>query len=696
MEAAECGPAALGIVLAHYGRYAPLEQLRVDCGVSRDGSNAANMLRAARSYGLTAKGMQMEADVVRDQQLPAIAFWEFRHFVVVEGFGNDKVFLNDPASGPRTVTWDEFDNAFTGVLLTLSPDGQFERGGEPPSTWKGLRRRLDTSALTLILLVSLMLVVPGVALAGFQRVFIDDVLRRGQTSWIVPIVLGALVVGAVAIVLTWMQQQYLLRLETRIAVLNSARFLRHVLRLPVEFFAQRQVADIAYRVRSIDFMAQVLSRDLATAVVSSIVAGFYAIVALTGDLVLGLLGIALTSLNVVALQLVARRRGDAARQMQQDQGKLVASTYLGLQLLETLKATGREPEYFARWSGHLAKYVSGVQRLGEPTRLLAAVPVTLATANVALILLVGSHEVVGGDLTIGLLVAIQTLLASFAAPIKELSGLGGRAQLVGADLARIDDVERYPVAPAFAHPGTEGKERLTGRVELDNVAFGYSPLAPPLIENLSLRLDPGQRVAFVGGSGSGKSTVARLIAGLLEPWSGEIRLDGTARGRLTRPVLAASIGMVSQDIFVFEGSIRDNLTLWDEDVPDEVLIEALRDAALYDEIMGRSGRLNGRTTEGGSDLSGGQRQRLEIARTLVGDPSLVILDEATSALDTASEQHVDASLRRRGCACVIVAHRLSTIRDAEEILVFDRGAVVQRGTHEEMKDADGPYRELIR
>ena len=698
MEAVECGAAALAIVLAHYGRHVPLERLRVDCGVSRDGSNAANVAKAARSHGLEAQGMRLEAEDVRGERFPVIAFWEFNHFVVIEGFRGDTVYLNDPGSGRRTVTWDQFDGSYTGVLLQLAPGDSFEPGGERPNTWQGLRRRIDRSrpALALILLLSLLLVVPGLALPGFQRVFIDNILLGGQDSWLVPLVVGVLFLAVLAVALTWLQQHYLLRLETRMAVISSARFLRHILRLPVEFFAQRQAADLSGRVGSNDLVAQALSRDLATAVVSAIVAVFYAVVVFTSDVFLGLLGLALTSLNIVALQLVSRRRTDAAQRIEQDEGKLVATTYNGLELVETLKATGREGEFFSRWAGHLAKYVTGVQNLGVPTQLLAALPALLGIANSALILLVGSHQVISGSLTLGLLVAIQTLLVSFARPIEDLAGLAGRAQLIGADLARLEDVERYPVATAFEGEPVESTKRLSGRLELDDITFGYSPVMPPLIEGLSLRLEPGSRVAFVGASGSGKSTVARLIAGLHDPWSGEIRFDGAPRERLAPAVLAASIAVVSQEIFLFEGTVRENLTLWDEDVPDEVLVDALRDAAIDEEVMARPGKLAGAIEEGGGDLSGGQRQRLEIARALVGDPSIVILDEATSALDTSTEHHVDASLRRRGCACIIVAHRLSTIRDAEEILVFDDGEVVQRGTHDEMSGVPGPYAELIR
>ncbi len=496
--------------------------------------------------------------------------------------------------------------------------------------------------------------------------------------------------------LTWIQQKSLLRLETRLSIVTSAGFMRHVLRLPVQFFAQRPAADIALRVTTNDTVAQLLSRDLATAVVSGIVAVFYAILLFHTDVVLGLIGVGLAGVNILVLRFVARVRRDANIKLQQDRGKLVAATYNGLQLLDTLKASGRESDYFERWSGQLSNVVTGSQRLGIPTQVLTVVPLFLASLNSALILFIGGTRAVAGSITIGLLVAFQALLTNFSRPVSDLSDLGSKAQSVNADIARIRDVERYPLAPEFQRPPSGDVRRLQGALRLENVTFGYSPLQEPHIKDFNLTLTPGSRVALVGGSGSGKSTVARLIAGLYEPWSGRILFDGVPREELDRQSLAASVAVVDQDIFLFEGTVRENLTMWDSTVPDDVLISALRDAAILDTILQRNGRLDGKILEGGSDLSGGQRQRLEIARALAVNPSLLILDEATSALDAETERQIDASLRRRGCTCVIVAHRLSTIRDADEILVMRGGEVVERGTHESMKDSGGTYADLIR
>lgn len=700
MEAVECGAACLSMVLAHHGRHVPLEQLRIECGVSRDGTNAGSLLRAAKSHGLAAKGFQLEADVLRRAPMPAIAFWNFNHFVVVEGFRGDAVYLNDPSTGQRTVGWEEFDGSFTGIALLFEPGSTVEQTAKPAGTLRRLWQRMDQgrSGLLLILLLSLLLVVPGLALPALQRVFVDQVLLAGSDGWAVSLAAGAAAGALLMFVLTVMQQHYLLRLETRMAIDTSARFLRHVMRLPIEFFTQRQPADIASRMMAIDRVSQLLSRDLATAAVSSIMAVFFGVVLLATDVGLALIGIGTALLNLVALRLVARVRRDATARVEQDRGKLVGATYNGIAIVESLKASGRESDYFARWAGMQANLVAGVQRLGVPTQLLGVVPPALTVLSGALILLVGADRVMDGAITVGLVVAVQTLVASFTKPVVDLADVGTRAQEAAADLGRLDDVERYPRA-RITRP-REGaavrSHKLSGHLVLDRVTFGYNPLTPPLIEEFSLELRPGQRIALVGPSGSGKSTIARLVSGLHEPWAGEIRFDGHPREEIERGTLAASIGVVEQDPFLFEGTIRDNLTLWDDQVPDDVLVAALRDAAIHDEVMARPGQLSGRVAEGGRDLSGGQRQRLEIARALVGDPAILVLDEATSALDPVSEKHVSDAVRRRGHACIVVAHRLSTIRDADEIIVLDGGRVAERGTHESLHAADGLYTELIR
>jgi NHLM bacteriocin system ABC transporter peptidase/ATP-binding protein len=702
MEAVECGAAALAIVLAHYGRWIPLEELRIACGVSRDGSKASNVVKAARGYGLAAKGFKKEPQALRTLRPPMILHWNFNHFLVLEGFRKGRVYLNDPGSGPRVVTEEELDQAFTGVVLTFEPGPDFHRKGEPPRLIPALRRRLGgaRAALAFVILAGLALVVPGLVLPAFSKVFIDSVLLESRADWLPVLLLGMGIAGVLTGVLTWLQQAYLLRLETKMALSSSSRFLWHVLCLPVEFFSQRFHGEISNRVGINDRVAQLLSRDLATNVLAAVMIVFFALLMFQYDPVLTLAGIAVVSLNVVALRFVSRKRVDGNRRLLQDRGKLFGTAMGGLQMIETIKATGGESDLFARWAGYQAKVVNTRQELEQYTQVLDAVPPLLVALNTAVLLGFGGLRVIDGVLSLGELVAFQVLMGSFVAPINRLVSLGGKLQTAEGDMNRLDDVLRYRVdrsleQGADAPPPPDFPVKLAGRLELRDVSFGYSRLDAPLIEGLDLALRPGSRVALVGGSGSGKSTIARLVTGLYDPWEGEIRFDGLRRGEIPASVMVNSMSTVDQSVFLFEGSVRENLTLWDSTIPLPEVVAAAKDACIHDDIAARPGGYDSPVAEGGTNWSGGQRQRLEIARALVTRPSLVVLDEATSALDPTTEALIDANLRRRGCTCLIVAHRLSTVRDADEIIVLERGKVAQRGTHDELKAVAGPYAQLI-
>jgi NHLM bacteriocin system ABC transporter peptidase/ATP-binding protein len=702
MEAVECGAAALAIVLAHHGRWVPLEELRVACGVSRDGSKASNVVKAARNYGLMAKGFKKEPQALRSTRLPAILHWNFNHFVVLDGFRKGRVFLNDPATGPRDVSEEELDQAFTGVVLTFEPSPEFERKGDPPQLIPALRRRLAGSraALVFVLLAGLALAIPSLVVPVFSKVFVDSVLLESRRDWLPPLLFGLGLAGLLMGLLTWIQQVYLLRLETRMAVGSSSRFLWHVLRLPTEFFSQRFAGDISSRVAINDRVAQLLSRDLATNALGAVMIVFFAAVLFQYDAVLTLVGIAVVSLNVAALRYVSRKRVDGNRRLVQDQGKLLGTAIGGLQTIETLKATGGESDLFARWAGFQAKVVNGRQELERYTQLLDTVPPLLSAVNTALILGIGGLRVIDGRLSLGGLVAFQLLMAAFIAPVNRLVSLGGKLQTVEGDMNRLDDVLRYRLDSTAGRgsgelPPAGEPVRLDGYLELRDVSFGYSRLDPPLIEGFSLTLKPGSRVALVGGSGSGKSTLSRLVTGLYEPWGGEILLDGKRRAEIPPAVLTGSLAAVDQNVFLFEGTVRENLTLWDATIPLPEVVAAAKDACIHEDVAARPGGYDSPVEEGGANWSGGQRQRLEIARAMVGRPSVLVLDEATSALDPTTESRIDESLRRRGCTCLIVAHRLSTIRDADEIIVLEKGKVVQRGTHDELKGVEGPYARLI-
>lgn len=708
MEATECGAASLAMILAYFGRWVPLEELRVACDVSRDGSNAANVLRAARRYGLAAKGYRSEPEVIAQHRFPMIIFWNFNHFLVLEGIDwrRNKVWLNDPASGPRTVSVQEFDSAFTGVCLVFERTPEFQRGGQRPSLIAPLRQRLAGSqhALLYVLLVTLLLVLPGLVIPVFSKVFIDDILIGGSERWLMPLLIG---MGATAVLnglLTWLQQFYLARLEIKLALSASAQFFWHVLRLPVTFFNQRYPGDISNRVAANDQVAALLSGQMASNIVGLITLVFYAAVMLAYDVGLTAVGVGLTLLNFAALKAVARRRADSSRKLVTEQGKLSAASISGIQLIETLKASGAEGDFFAKWAGLQAKYLGAQQELAATTTLISVVPVLLAALSTVAILGLGGFLVIDGALTLGGLVAFQALLNNFSAPLQGLVNFGGELQTIKGQLARIDDVLHHRLEPRLEQTGqafatvaaTQAlPEKLRGHLELRDLVFGYNRSDPPLINGLNLTVTPGQRVALVGGSGSGKSTIAKIVSGLYPPWSGQVLFDGLALEALPHAYFAQSVATVDQEICLFPGSIRENISMWDATMSEETITQALRDACLLEAIESRPGRYEAPVAENGGNFSGGQRQRLEIARALATNPSVLILDEAMSALDPIVERRIDENLRRRGCTCLIVAHRLSTIRDCDEIIVLERGQVAQRGRHEEMIAVEGPYRRLI-
>lgn len=703
MEAVECGAAALAMVLGHYGRFVPLEELRIACGVSRDGSRAGNLLKAARSYGLAAKGMQMDLAALAEVRAPAVLFWEFNHYVVYDGtgrrFGRRGVYVNDPGKGRRFVPMDEFDTSYTGIVLTFEPGPGFRRGGRKPGVLGAMPARLRGTSGTMAaaVLSSLLLVAVGAAVPALSRTYIDMFLIGEQTSLLGVLFASLAVALVLTATLTALQQANLLRGRIISSTLGSARFLRHLLRLPVAFYSQRNPADLVQRLQSNDTVAETLARDLAAAGVDAVVVLLYAVLLWTYDPQLTLVGVGVALLNVAALRLVIRLRATGTQKLRAESARLTNTSYSGLQLIETMKATGGENGFFRRWAGQHAVTLDVQQRLGVPSAWLAIVAPTLAALNSALILMIGGLRAAEGHLTVGLLVAFQALVTSFTAPISRLGGVAGRIQDFAADVARLKDVENFPVDPVHARrEPAAGTRRLKGHLELENITFGYSPLDTPLLKDFSLSVGPGRQVALVGGSGSGKSTVSRLISGLYTPWEGAVRIDGMRLEDIPRGALAASVSFVDQDVFLFEGTVRDNVTLWDPSIPDEAVTAALEDAAVLDAVARRPGGIHSRVEQDGRNFSGGQRQRLEIARALVRRPSILVLDEVTSALDAVTEQVIIDNLRRRGCACVVIAHRLSTVRDSDEILVLDRGTVVERGRHEHLVAAGGPYAELVK
>jgi len=706
MEAVECGAASLAMILAYHKKFVPLEKLREECGVTRDGVNALNMVKAARKMGMEAKGFRKEPEDLKNMKPPMIIHWNFNHFVVFEGIKNNKAYINDPGSGRRTVSLEEFDLAFTGVTLTFKPNEDFEKGGKKPTIKEGLLNRLKGSrtALIYLILVGLLMVIPGIIIPSFSKIFIDEILLAGKKTWLSPLLWCMGITAIIQGGLTALQQYYLLRMETKIALTGASKFFWHILRLPVVFFQQRSAGDISIRMGSNDKVAAFLSQSIAENAISIITVGFYFIVMIQYSVLLTFATLGLAMVSVIYFIYSSSKIENLNSKSLQEVGKVYGIAISGLYIIETLKATGCESGFFSKWAGHHTKQINCEQTLGKTSQTLFTLPNFMSGLAEVIVLCLGGIEIMNGNLTVGSLIAFQGLLGNFMEPINKLTQMGMSIKELKGDMNRLDDVMKYQVdknsdPDKDALNSEDMKEsdfrKLDGYVEIKNLSFGYNLLEPPLIEDFNLKITPGSRIALVGSSGSGKSTIAKILAGIYSPWSGEILLDGCNKDDISRNIINNSIAIVDQDISMFNASIMENLTMWDSTIPESDVIKAAKDACIQDDIMKRKGGYSHQVDEGGFNFSGGQRQRIEIARALSINPSIMIMDEATSALDSTTEQIVDQNIRCRGCTCIIVAHRLSTIRDCDEIIVLNRGKIVQRGTHDEMKLIEGPYSKLI-
>lgn len=706
MESVECGAAALSIILGYFGKFVPLEKLRIACGVSRDGLKATNIIKAAKEFGLESKGYAKSLEKLMQIQTPAIIFWNFNHFLVLEGFTKNKVYLSDPAQGRYHVTHQEFDEAYTGVVLTFNPSATFEKGNEKRGLMASLAARISNSKMSIlyIILVSLFLVIPGLVVPSFIQIFIDKYLVNGYSGFVMPLLLimgGFLVINSV---LVYLQQYYLLKLETKLALATSSKFLWHVFHLPIAFFTQRYSGEIGNRVSLNDKVAKLLSGNLANSALNVIVVIFYALLMFSYDVSLTMIGIFMAILNVVVLKYVSRARKDGNRRLSNEAGKLLGTTTSGISMIETLKASGRENDFFANWIGYLAKVMNSQQELGWLTIRLNALPPLLTSLTTTLILGMGALKIMDGEMTLGALVAFTYLMGNFISPVNQLISVGTMLQETESDMGRIDDVMNYEVDDQFTEKNevvksNNSKEvinnKLVGYFEMKDVTFGYNTTMPALIENFNLKLKPGSRVALVGGSGSGKSTVAKVASGLYSPWKGEILFDGKPKSNIPRHIITESLAVIDQDVLIFNGTIKENISFWDSTISDKNIIQSARDAAIHDIIAVRKDAYDSTVMEGGGNFSGGQRQRLEIARALATNPSILIMDEATSALDPTAEKIVMDNIKKRGCTCLIVAHRLSTIIDCDEIIVMEYGKIVERGTHQELIKQHGVYAQLV-
>ena len=699
MEALECGAASLTMVLAYYGKWVPLEQVRADCGVSRDGSNAKNVLKAARSYGLIARAYRFEPEDLKENgSFPCIIHWNFNHFVVLDGFKGGKAILNDPARGTVPVSMETFDSSFTGICLQFEPGEEFEPGGSPKSMARYAKKRLEGAgtALVFVAVTTLISSLFGVISPAFSRIFMDRLLTGQNPEWLWPFLLALAGVSILQLIVAWIQAAWSLRITGKLASVGAATFLWKVLHMPMEFFSQRMAGDIQQRQTTNASIAQELVNTLGPLVLNAIMMVFYLVVMLRYSWILTLVGLASVLINLGVSRFISKKRVNVMRVQMRDSGKLAASTMAAIEMIETIKAAGAENGYFERWAGYQASVNTQQTRFEKMDAYLGLIPTVVSVITDMVILFLGVLFVMQGQFTIGMVMAFQGFLMSFTAPATTLISAGQTIQEMRSEMERVEDVMEYPADVNMTDaPEIDSYDKLSGELEMKHVTFGYSKLADPLIEDFNLTLKPGSRVAFVGGSGCGKSTLSKLISGLYQPWSGEILFDGKPIKEIDRNVFTGSLAVVDQDIILFEDTIGNNIKMWDKSIEDFEMILAARDAGIHSDIVQREGGYEHMLTEGGRDFSGGQRQRMEIARVLAQDPTIIILDEATSALDAKTEFEVVNSIKNRGITCIVVAHRLSTIRDCDEIIVLDQGKVVERGTHDELYAKGGYYTRLV-
>lgn len=699
MEDLECGAASLTMILAYYRKWLPLEQVRADCGVSRDGSNARNVLKAARSYGLTAKGYRYEPeDLKKNGKFPCIIHWNFNHFLVLNGFRNDKAYLNDPAKGSYSVSMEEFDRSFTGICMMFEPDENFEPGGKPKSMLSFARKRLVGAgiAVAFLVLTSVISSLLGVIQPVFSRIFMDRLLTGQNPEWLYPFIFALALFSAVQIIIAWIQAVWSLKIDGKLAVTGSAVFMWKVLRMPMEFFSQRMAGDILQRQGSNAAIAGTLVNTFAPLALSAIMMVFYLVLMIRYSPLLTLVGLGSIVVNMLVARFISAKRVNITRVQMRDSGKLSSATVAGIGMIETIKASGAENGYFEKWSGYQASVNTQKVRFQRLNQYMGMIPGIVTEITNTAILALGIWLTMCGQFTAGMIMAFQGFMTSFSAPAQSLIAAGQTLQEMRTEMERVEDVMEYPMDEEAPESDTQDTyDKLSGRLEMKHVTFGYSRLGESLIEDFSMSLEPGSRVAFVGASGCGKSTISKLISGLYKPWSGEILFDGKPISAIDRSVFTGSLAVVDQDIILFEDTIANNIRLWDKSIEDFEVILAARDAKLHEDIMQREGGYQYKITEGGRDFSGGQRQRMEIARVLAQDPTIIILDEATSALDAKTEFEVVDSIHARGITCIVIAHRLSTVRDCDEIIVLDNGKVAERGTHEELYARGGAYTSLI-
>ena len=697
MEAAECGAASLCMILGYYGRYVDLSDMRRECHVSRDGSRLSYVMAAAKKYGLEADARRKDADL-EGITLPAIVFWRFCHFLVVEKITDKKVYLSDPAKGKVILTKEEFAADYSGVVLQLTKTETFEKGGVPFSSNKILINLLKgkKSVFVYLGILILLLNLVGLVIPGLTSLFIDfylPILKYTSLTSFFAVFALLLVVQAV---LGYLRMRVILRFERKQSAMINGDMIRKLLELPMQFFQTRSHTTMVSRLSTIDKLSEFLAGSIVPVVMGLVFTVIYFLLLMYYSVQIGILVAVIIAILVVLLLLLVSISKNLVLSQTNEMAGFYSNTVQNFKLFDTIKASALEEQAIDNSIKTFIEYENASQRSNKILALIQAIPMAVPLLIQTITVVMGCVLVVEQKMTVGAVLACQSISMSIFAPIADLIAQYSAFQSMDSDIRGLQDIASEESDPIANRINEKEEGCMTGKIELKDVSFGYNPVLPPVVKNINLHIEPGKSLALVGGSGSGKTTILRLLEGLYIPSCGEILFDDIPIMKTSREAMAKSIAIISQKAALFAGTVRENITLFDNSISSREIEQAAKDACIYEDIESKGNGFNEYIDVNACKFSGGQVQRIMIARALVRNPKILIMDEATSALDPIVEEEIMKNIRNRKITTIIVAHRLSTIRDCDEIAVLKNGTIVERGSHDElMAPGHEVYRSLV-
>jgi len=696
MEACECGAASLGMILSYYGRRLPLEQLRIDCGVSSNGSNLSLIKAAAERNGLIARAYKMEPSAVRQAPFPVIIHWNTTHFVVLCGFNKRGAVIADPACGMVNVTPEDFSKSFTGIVMTFEKSETFSRlNYKKGANFISVHVKKFIPSLIFSIIVGTILSVFRFLVPFFDTAFIDKILIDRKTAEL-PVLIIFMIICMMFISISGALGSYLHNdLEKKLSLVINSDFMLKMTKLPIIFFTQRNPGELTNRQHGNLKIAE----NLCFVLISIIVNVFFGVIYVVGfflfDLKIGIVGLFSVALNVTVILISANRLDRNTVLFMRNDGVLRGGVSAAIDMIETTKSCGCEDSIFERIMGAAAKNYTVSSKM-EMISTYATTSLSLINNLInALLLTLGIGYVISGKLTIGVLIAISGLLSVFLGSLNEVSTMSLSMRSLKGNIEAANDAMNYASDGGFLENIEEQTRSINGDIQIEDLSFSYGLYAPPVIKNLSLGFGKGESVAIVGKSGSGKSTLLKLLMGLYSPTSGKILYSGNERFEFSKEYFYFRIAIVDQNIRMFEGTVLDNISMFDKDISYEEAVEAAKIACIHNVIINRESAYYASVLENGKNFSGGQRQRIEIARALAKKPEILILDEATSALDDSTEAMVMENIKAKNITLIIISHRLSTIRNCNKIVVLNNGEIFEQGSHEGLIKADGIYKKLV-